>query len=172
MIENLNEKLQTAYEYGNWTDVIKETDAKLDEELAKAKEDAKWGKITGTLADQTDLKTAGNNDRIRNVTPIPVKPNTTYYKTPNVSNVYFYDANGNFISYSSTTPFFTTPNNCYFICFFTIDTYGTTYNHNIAINYPSTIQAYIPYGTHIVDLANVYVKANAEASPVLVWSAT
>lgn len=67
MLNNLNEKLQTAYEYGNWTDVIKEADAKLDEELAKGKEEAKWGKITGTLADQTDLKTA-LDDKLDKVT--------------------------------------------------------------------------------------------------------
>ena len=54
MLDNLNEKLQTAYEYGNWTDVIKE----IVDEVEKSATEAVWGKITGTLAEQEDLKDA------------------------------------------------------------------------------------------------------------------
>jgi hypothetical protein len=94
------------------------------------------------------------NTRIRSKTTnyISVLPNTTYYvKMPSGTNMYldimFYNADKTFISRTNpnagTT--FTTPSDAQFMRFASSAAYGTTYNHDISINYPSTDHDYHPY---------------------------
>ena len=89
------------------------------------------------------------NDCIRSKNFIPVLPNTVYYSTQPISSfqVFYYDANETFISQTwvvFATPF-TTPSNCYYMKFRMASQYGTTYNHDISINYPSTDTSYHAY---------------------------
>ena len=86
-------------------------------------------------------------NKIRMKNYVSVRPNTSYFKKSPVSfwNVYF-DRDKNYISYGSAggNTVFTTPENCYYIrCGFE-SAYGTTYNHDISINYPSTDRDYHP----------------------------
>lgn len=79
------------------------------------------------------------------------KPNTNYYffKTSsyaNTPNICWYDENKQFISRSGTTPFplIPSPSNAHYFkitCF----GYGSTYNNNISINYPSSNTTYHQY---------------------------
>ena len=94
-------------------------------------------------------------DRIRMKNFVPVLPNTTYYKHgPNPFwNIYF-DKDKNYISYgnSNVNGTFTTPNNCYYLrCAFESN-YGTTYNHNVSINYPATDTEYHPGDVQTVEV--------------------
>ena len=82
---------------------------------------------------------------------IPVRPNTTYYwQTPTViREILFYDGNENYLSREQlgnigSRPF-TTPSNCAYITFYYSSAYGTTYNNDISINYPSTDHEYHSY---------------------------
>lgn len=89
--------------------------------------------------------TASTSGYMSNKTPIKVFPNTTYCITinhPSGTSFYlcYYDANGTFIertmgSYRIADRVFTTPDNCHFICFSTFNSYGTTYNNDICINF-------------------------------------
>ena len=86
--------------------------------------------------------------KIRMKNYVPVLPNTTYYKkTPVGFWCVYFDANKNYIGYgdSGANTTFTTPPNCYFIRSGFESSYGTTYNHDISINYPSTDHDYHAY---------------------------
>ena len=94
-----------------------------------------------------------SNYNIRTVGYTKVAPSTEYYakitSTGNMTLV-FYDVSKGFIStkniykiYEGGT--FTTPSNCAFIRFFMENSYGTTYNNDISINYPSTDTTYHAY---------------------------
>ena len=91
---------------------------------------------------------APSNTIIRSKTRIMCKPNTTYYFKGGANNEnsikYFYDINDNYLSnYGGTgSGAFTTPNNCAYMRFRMSSDYGTTYNHDISINYPSTDTQY------------------------------
>ena len=97
-----------------------------------------------------------NASYIRSKFQIPVKPNCSYYlKTPTVNGrVCFYDKNGNFISRSDSlgNAEFTTPANCFFITFFTLE--SEDYQNNISINFPSADTDYNAYngGIDTIDL--------------------
>ena len=86
---------------------------------------------------------------IRNVTPIPLKPNTTYFlKAPtgtSWANVYCLDANGNDVKVANANATFTTTADTVSGRLVTGGAYGTTYNHDISINYPSTEHDYHAY---------------------------
>lgn len=100
----------------------------------------------------TGTKVAGSN-KIRNKSLIKVLPNTTYFfacvgSYTHWITLYYYDADGNFVSsdaINSVNATFTTPSNAYYMAFNTSDNYGTTYNHDISINYPSTDHEYHAY---------------------------
>lgn len=95
--------------------------------------DEEWE--SGAYATSTGAKYADEN-KIRCKNLIRVLPSTEYYKTA-PSSVYwqlFYDANGNYISYSGGTGAFTTPANACYMTFFCENAYGTTYNHDICIS--------------------------------------
>lgn len=98
--------------------------------------------------DPTTGREQALTDRIRMKNYVRVLPNTTYYKkSPNSFwNVYF-DENKTYIGYGSAgqnMPF-TTPSNCHYIRSGFERVYGTTYNHDISINYPSTDTEYHAY---------------------------
>jgi hypothetical protein len=94
-----------------------------------------------------------DNGRIRSKNKIPIVPNTTYYAKwgnfgGNYGNVFFYDANETYITYATpneSTHLFTTPSDARYMTFYVSDFYGTTYNNDISINYPSTDHEYHPY---------------------------
>ena len=78
---------------------------------------------------------------------------------PNRGRGAFYDAGKNLIEYYSDFPttiatevgggryktVFDTPNNARYFRYTIAERYGTTYNHDISINYPSTDSSYHPY---------------------------
>jgi len=81
---------------------------------------------------------------------IPVKPNTSYYfKSPlNAYSAFKYDVNGNSLGPMVMTKdaVFTTDSKTYYIWFsLSVNDYGTTYNNDIGINYPSTDTEYHAY---------------------------
>jgi hypothetical protein len=80
---------------------------------------------------------------------IPVKPNTTYYaKIPTGwLTIQEYDKTQTAVgsTYSKVNAPFTTGSDTYFIKFSASSAYGTTYQNNISINYPSTDTAYHKY---------------------------
>lgn len=82
---------------------------------------------------------------IRSKNKIPVSPNTEYYfNTDGV--VLFYKQNEEYQTFSPVNNrTFTTPTECGYVAFRTGGGYGTTYNHDISINYPSTDTSYHPY---------------------------
>lgn len=89
-----------------------------------------------------------DSERMRTKNFNPCSPSTQYYvlfpTTGNDATLFFYDINKSFIS---TTGWIykgvvTTPPNAYYIKMVLGRTYGTTYNHDISINYPSTDTEY------------------------------
>ena len=105
-------------------------------------------------------KVSDSNNTIRSKNYIPCKPSKEYYITPYsgssgawVYAVYQYKEDKSFIgqvSISSTTQKFTTASNAYYLMFRTYVAYGTTYNHDIAINLPSSVTTYNPYRDYIL----------------------
>ena len=96
---------------------------------------------------------------------IAIMPNTSYYcnfTTGAMNVICFYDKSGTFIANSaigiSGKSVITTPNNAYFMAFQMSATYGTTYNHDISINYPSTDTEYHAYNgsTITIQLGSTY----------------
>ena len=96
----------------------------------------------------TNGQNVANNNFIRSTNYISVKPSTTYFKcAPQNYLQLYYGKDKTYLSYGSwnknTT--FTTPSDCYFVRFYVASEYGTTYNNDIALNYPSTFTEYAPY---------------------------
>lgn len=117
-----------------------------------------WNEETelGTINTTTGQDSSATN-RLRSVGYTPVSPNTNYYCVNNgAGNVYgfFYDANKTFISSAGiTNTSFTTPSNATFMRMSSTSAYGTTYNNDISINYPSTNNTYKAYNTNSGDYA-------------------
>lgn len=91
-----------------------------------------------------------STEKIRSKNYIPCLPSTTYYaKAPKSLQLFYYDADKNFISYeqySKQNTTFTTPSSAYYMRFYVYGSgYGTTYNHDISINYPETDISYHAY---------------------------
>ena len=81
---------------------------------------------------------------------IPLIPNATYYFTrPSIIAWVYYYTDTDYIEYvqlGSGVKTFTPPSNATRAKFLVAtSTYGTTYNHDIAINYPSSVTTYSPY---------------------------
>lgn len=96
----------------------------------------------------------GTTERIRNVNPIKVEPNTSYYiyvgGSPADTKVLFYKADMTYISnITRNNSDFTTPAECEYVNFMTGAAYGTTYGDNIAINFPVTVTTYNPYSNTV-----------------------
>lgn len=95
------------------------------------------------------------SSEIRSKNYIEVLPNTAYYchvgssagQTYNIKSR-FYDADKNYIGTGGTWKYngaFTIPSGAQYLRFAMQPEYGTTYNHDIAINYPSSVTTYEPY---------------------------
>ena len=98
----------------------------------------------------------GSNNQIRSVNYMSVAPNTNYRCVfPPMKDgqkielkILSYDINKHYIRYlwrSNTSSVYTTSNDTYYIRLVTIKAYGTTYNNDISINYPSTDTDYHTY---------------------------
>ena len=100
-----------------------------------------------------------NASQIRSKNRIPTRPNTTYYcKSAKGIWALFWDNNGTLITgYSAASGAtsgnaslinnraFTTPPNGYYMAFYFVVDYGTTYNHDVSFNYPGTDTNYHAY---------------------------
>ena len=103
-------------------------------------------------------------ENIRNVNPIRVLPNTTYYeKQPNATNLLMrvleYTQDGTYIGfqYVYNMTFTTSPNTAY-VNFYMSNVYGAVYNNDICINlswdeYASMNGTYKPYKPFVRDLS-------------------
>ena len=123
-----------------------------------------WDEVweNGSINNQDGTNVNAGTNRIRSKNYTLCMPSTKYYfyNGTNIDMfVYFYGVNNTFISLTQVTGEFTTPSNCHFIRFRSNDNYGTTYNNDISINYPSTDTTYhigtsnqyatIPFGSTI-----------------------
>lgn len=94
---------------------------------------------------------------------IPILPNTNYTWAylPSVETSYhwqcYYDINKNFISAKDTSFRFTTPANAYYMTFYMLPQYGSTYNNDIAI-VKGTSGTYTPYFESIKPLSTIISK--------------
>lgn len=101
---------------------------------------------------------------------IKVLPNTTYYykHISTTAECIFYDKNGNFLSKVTDrgNKTFTTPANCYNMHIDLGSTYGSTYNHDISINYPSTDTDYHAYNgnTYTIQLGDTYYGGSLDVT--------
>ena len=89
-------------------------------------------------------------DRIRSKNYIPViGGNTYYFKYPSAgiaTDICYYDSSKTFISSTvAINQTITIPSGASYMRFASYAQYGTTYNNDIAINYPSNITTYSPY---------------------------
>lgn len=106
--------------------------------------------------------------RIRTKGYIKVIPSNTYYvKAPNNIWVWGYDENKNYkVRIPDTSAIsnrtITIPSGVYYIRFVVVDAYGTTYNNDISINYPSTDTAYHHSTTTTVSLGQTIYGGTAE----------
>lgn len=95
------------------------------------------------------VKNYSATSRIVSKNYIPVLPLTQYYfHDSNGFNriMAFYDASKTFLSVQYGNGIFTTPQDAAYVLFSsTNDNYGSVYNHDISINYPSTDTAYHAY---------------------------
>lgn len=108
---------------------------------------------------------ASSSNQIRSKNYIPIKPDTRYYfKTPYNAWVIFFNENRESIANGQPSNFqkdgksfacggygdiyldrFTTPSEARYMRFYLVSNYGTTYNNDISINYPSTDHEYHAY---------------------------
>lgn len=112
--------------------------------------DEQWEQ--GIYDSATGAPISGNYVRSANAHPIPVVAGQSYAfycASARVSQLYWYDADGTFISNTSNpsaNPFVTTaPAGAAYVRFNLPGGYGTTYKDDVAVNYPSTVTTYAPY---------------------------
>jgi len=100
---------------------------------------------------------------IRSKNYIPIVGGETYYGkastlTSSACVIFFYTEDKTYISnaYCGNTTF-TVPSDAKYALFYCGSAYGTTYNHDISINYPSTDTEYHPYTgqSHPVNVGNI-----------------
>lgn len=111
-------------------------------------EEMELGTIDGNGAN------VSSNSSLRSKNYTIIKPSTQYYLKRDTNVIlYLYDANKTFISQLSSPTEFTTPTNACYVRLRTGTGYGTTYKHDISINYPSTDHSYHAY------VGNVYTTS-------------
>lgn len=110
-----------------------------------------WDEVTeaGSI-DATTGANATDSSKLRSKNYIAVKSGKSYYfHTNNYDvNIYGYDSNKAFVSVIGTATkdeSITIPNGIDYLRFVIESGYGTTYNHDISINYPSTITGYVEF---------------------------
>jgi len=124
----------------------------------------------GTINDTTGQPNSSTT-QIRSVDFCPCKGGLTYYIKVGSNNpirVFWYDENKTFISQTiniqnSTA---TAPDNAHYLKIRGTNAYGTTYQDDISINYPSTntsYHAHVTSATHTVNLGGVYGGTGNEA---------
>lgn len=111
--------------------------------------DEEW-ELGAYSATNGSATTSTNSIRSKSTNYILIAPNKSYYmKYPGGYNlnICFYDVSRTFISNQVITAsgIITTPTTAKYIRFNLSATYGTTYNNNISINYPSTDTDYHTY---------------------------
>ena len=108
--------------------------------------DEEWE--VGGIRTADGTTTSSNAVRSKNFSKII--GNTSYYvKAPNDVYVFFYGADYGYITYTALhNGAFTSPQNASYFKIQITSTYGTTYNHDISINYPSTDHDYHAYDGH------------------------
>ena len=98
-----------------------------------------------------------DSTKVRSTDYIMVKPNTTFYiKSPKMMCIWEYDVNKNCVVDSptgKTNATFTTGANTVYIRFRMDGSYGTTYNNDISINYPSSDTSYHAYNGNTYTIA-------------------
>ena len=117
----------------------------------------------GNLDESTGLPTTDNN-RLRSKNYCPIKEGLNFYVVKGGSgnlNLYFYDTNKAFISKTGWLPsgrIITTPTGtCYFKIVLAVQ-YGTTYNHDVGVLFPSSqtnYEAYIGSEYAVSDLSDI-----------------
>lgn len=118
-----------------------------------------WDEETevGAISTTTGQNTS-STARLRTKNYIPVVPNTTYYsEAPNLMERFEYGEDKTFLRYvggDERVKNWTVSNDCYYVRFCLYSSYGTTYNHNVMLNYPSTDTSYHAYvgTTYTIDL--------------------
>ena len=115
-----------------------------------------WDEITeiGAIS-QTDGSDISATTKLRTPNYISVKPNITYYfKSPNGADFFCYDSNKTYlgkVAIGSGNQTVTIPSNTFYVRFSLYSGYGTTYNNDISINYPSSDHDYHAYsGTSVI----------------------
>ena len=103
------------------------------------------------------------SDRIRSKNFIPITPETAFRLVIPSSHYImplFYDKDKNYLGYIANgvysgyqNPFTSLANACY-MNFYVSPSYGTTYNNDISINYPSTDTSYHAYNGQTVPVAD------------------
>ena len=112
----------------------------------------------GTFLWQTDGYYLTSGTYVASSHFIAIKPLTSYYyKSTANAKVEYYDAQKKWLreeNYAANSVF-TTPANAAYMMFRTFAAYGTTYNNDISINYPSTDHDYHAYSgnTYTIDLS-------------------
>lgn len=118
--------------------------------LSANKWDEEWE--VGSINAQSGEPVASTT-QIRSKNYSPCQPNTNYYgycgAGRNIMNIFWYDANHNFISAQSLSQISASPSNAYYFKIRGDNAYGTTYLHDISINYPSTVTTYNPYNATV-----------------------
>lgn len=108
----------------------------------------------GDISSGTGENVSGNTT-IRTKNYIPVKPGATYYCVcpgTNTLRTRWYGKDKNYLGYEPVISYngiFTVPSDAYYLRFTPQAVYGTTYNHDISINYPATDHDYHPYTGNI-----------------------
>ena len=94
---------------------------------------------------------------IRSANYIPVKAGESYsFVSPKGCFACYYDKDKTFVSnelIASGAATITIPDNAFYMLFRTPDTYGTTYNHDIAICYPSSETAYVSFAGGVISIS-------------------
>lgn len=112
-----------------------------------------WDEVTELgIIDQTTGQNQNANNQIRSKNYTAIQPNTKYCflcKGARISQIFWYDKNNGYLSYTQNTTdsaFITTsPANAYYVRFQFPMAYGTTYQNDGGVNYPSS---YTDYSAH------------------------
>lgn len=112
-----------------------------------------WDEVTELgIIDQTTGQNQNANNQIRSKNYTAIQPNTKYCflcKSARISQIFWYDKDNAYLSYTQNTTdsaFITTsPANAYYVRFQFSMAYGTTYQNDSGVNYPSS---YTDYSAH------------------------
>lgn len=101
---------------------------------------------------------------------IPVKPNTQYYiKSPYNMYLLYFDSDKTQLGNSNWAKNYTltTRADCYYLKFYIDPAYGTTYNNDISINYPSSDTSYHAYNGKTYS----HAFTDAQGNPLTIYGA-